>query len=466
MRIPFLLPGDIWHGMFRNRCGCFLVDKKSDVQSFWQNVGRTHPALKNHPVKQIEDYQTRAVPIVLHGDGAPVTLQLGSGSKSCQFLSIRSLVGRQQHRHFLLCALWCGSMVKTQMFNTSQAIFQMIQQDLAHLFEEQGAATKSFFPVLVFTTGDLEYFSDHHQLPRWNATAPCSLCNVTKDNHKQWRRDVALPEDDWMLPRKHLLRCPLFHTILSPQAICPDPMHAKHLGVDLRLLGSVIWLLVNQKSEAASWDDRVADILHQLHMFWQSKREVKGLLNLTTGMFMDPQDKQCRKKFPKLKVKAAEATSCLKAALHVWKLHLDQEQQADVWVKLLLESAVAIDDMIRQSTDEWSLCSEDGEKLLDMGKRYCMLNVALERHFWNTDSRKLFQSGTFKHHWMLHALQLARHISPKRTWCYSGETYMSSCKTLLKSCLKGRGPLAALHSFMDKYVLALSREVVVTWSLK
>lgn len=70
-----------------------------------------------------------------------------------------------------------------------------------------------------------------------------------------------------------------------------------------------------------------------------------------------------------------------------------------------------------------SLSTADSDKLLDLGKRYCMLNIALEKHFWRTESRKLFQSQTFKHHWMLHSLALAKGINPRHTWCYSGELY-------------------------------------------
>ena len=36
---------------------------------FWLEVG-DHPALVNHPIKSVPGYQSRAVPLVLHGDGA------------------------------------------------------------------------------------------------------------------------------------------------------------------------------------------------------------------------------------------------------------------------------------------------------------------------------------------------------------------------------------------------------------
>lgn len=73
MRISFILPSDIWEGLFRNGSVAFFVDKIDDLVSFWRDVGETHAGLQRHPVKEVDNYWKRAVPVVLHGDGAPVT---------------------------------------------------------------------------------------------------------------------------------------------------------------------------------------------------------------------------------------------------------------------------------------------------------------------------------------------------------------------------------------------------------
>ena len=90
-----LLPPDVtWMRLWKTdawkRC---ILEDPSLAPKFWSEVGQ-HPALLHHPARSVQRYQERAMPLILHGDGASVTQQIGSGSKSCLFVSFKSLLGQ------------------------------------------------------------------------------------------------------------------------------------------------------------------------------------------------------------------------------------------------------------------------------------------------------------------------------------------------------------------------------------
>ena len=106
-----------------------------------------------------------------------------------------------------MAAVWTMACSKGR-FNTSKAIFRRIARSFEALMDCQ--TTGGFFPVVIWTTGDLEYFSDFHHVARWNASRPCCLCSVPKEalQHVPPFETLALQADDWSLPRSH--PCPLF----------------------------------------------------------------------------------------------------------------------------------------------------------------------------------------------------------------------------------------------------------------
>ena len=183
-------------------------------------------------------------------------------------------------------------------------------------------------------------------------------------------------------------------------------------------------------------------------------------------MFCDVNDKQCRKKYPKLKVKAAESVACIVAFLHLWQQKMDHTNKAHVWIKLSLQASADMDIILKRHSAEWKLTPEVHSDFMTCTKTYAVCMVALQNHYWNQENRKLFQADTFKGHWMLHSAELAQYINPRWTWCYSGESFMSSCKVLMQACLKGRGMLSSLHKFVERYNIALSMDLAESWQLK
>ena len=176
VNIPFLHPSSLRRSAFQSshvwrQCIC---ENEDMIEQFWSQCGH-HPALAQHKVKGIENYRRRAIPVVLHGDGASVTQVIGSASKSCLFLSWRSL-SSQTPRHFLITTLWTTMKAQGRIGCSVKSILRIVSSFFEDLLAEEGRYSNGFFPVICFSTGDIEYFNQWHLQPRWNSTHPCPLC--------------------------------------------------------------------------------------------------------------------------------------------------------------------------------------------------------------------------------------------------------------------------------------------------
>ena len=177
------------------------------------------------------------------------------------------MVGGGAHKHFLMAAIWTFCMAKTRAMDTSKAVWNILCESFAEMMRRQGSSTGGFFGGVVFTTGDLEYYNSFHQLPHWTANRPCSLCEIQKEHLGNYKNIQPTRADEWRLPRSH--PCPLFRELLSPCSVCPDIMHSKHLGTDLRFLGSVTWLLIFQKANLQlRIPDRIFQLVKELKEAW------------------------------------------------------------------------------------------------------------------------------------------------------------------------------------------------------
>ena len=161
MRFPLLLPQDLWIAIWNSSSFSKHILRDLDVQHlvrFWREVG-DHPALKFHPIKQMENFERRTVPLILHGDGAAVTQQIGAGTKSCLFLSCRSWVGHV-NQHFLMASCWTHITAKGPTMHTSKSIVSILGKSFLEMQHEAGARSGDFVGIPVLTSCDLEYFNE------------------------------------------------------------------------------------------------------------------------------------------------------------------------------------------------------------------------------------------------------------------------------------------------------------------
>ena len=469
VQLPILLPETSFNNLWKNKDAWkeMILPRPEELEMFWSAVCE-HPCVINHPMKNLNSWSKRCIPLALHGDGASVTQQIGSGSKSCLFISYRSLMassGKSKNKHILIAAAWTHHAAKdVNGFNTDAKIWSIIANSFKRILQSEGQSTGGFIAVPCFSTGDLEYFSSWHRCPHWTSAKPCSLCSISSSNLADYRNIPLPPEDPWNLPRNHA--CPLFQEILSPSSISPDWLHTKHLGIDQRLIGSVGWVILQHLFTEGSLEERCGSLLKQLKEVWSNRKMQGCLTNLTVKMLMT--DKNATKKYPKLKAKAYETKQCLVAFLEVWTNAMDAGCQAHEWVKLALSNSLRMDEIIDQCKEDFKLNPSAFAELTQCAKNYTLLNIAL--HKWYSDKGlRLFQVGTMKGHWLHHSVALSRFINPYLLQRYSGKDFMSVMKTLLHACLNGRTALSALRHFRSRYILAFTYEVAFasrTWRLK
>ena len=369
VNLPFLHPSSFWRSAYQSghvwrQCIC---QNEELIEQFWSQCGH-HPALAEHKVKRIHNFRHRAIPVVLHGDGASVTQNIGSARKSCMFLSWRSLC-TPTPQHFLITALWTTMKAQGRIGCSVKSIFRIVSSFFEDLLAEEGRFSNGYFPVLCFSTGDIEYFNQWHLQPRWNATLPCPLCSV----HQKQLADLStvhkMAPDPWRDQRPHQ-QCPLFRNVMSQKAISPDYMHSKHLGIDGRFLGSVCWLIIFQlMDQQMPLDHRLGQLLFQTKDPWRCLMHFFGihffvfflatsqeswkpgyshLNNLTlgllvylipplvwifgfgmvdffrslAGMIINPNERSAKKVFPRLKTKSSETMCAVKALAVVFRTYM------------------------------------------------------------------------------------------------------------------------------------------------
>ena len=108
-------PHEVFADMFSHYPAAFrkrVCPDTSALRNFWREM-EGHPMLHGHPVLQVPDWQSRAVPIGFHGDGVPVTGVGKSWGKSLEILSWCSCVafGRTVEANFYIFSVYKASFI-------------------------------------------------------------------------------------------------------------------------------------------------------------------------------------------------------------------------------------------------------------------------------------------------------------------------------------------------------------------
>jgi hypothetical protein len=123
---------------------------------------------------------------------------------------------------------------------------------------------------------------------------------------------------------------------------------------------------------------------------------------------------------------------------------------------LALTFSECIDEQLREESEEWHPSATSAAELLQAGQQMLQCTALLQKR--HLEEGRLLYQQTFKCHWLLHSLETACWINPRKVWAYSGEDYMQRSRKLLRSCLNGRKPMRALDRYMQQYCLAITAE--------
>ena len=88
------LPHEVFASIYTNYPAAFrkiFASDKEECEHFWTAV-EDHPALVGHPIKDVPNWQSKTVPLSLHGDGTPIAGRGKSWSKQMTFWSMASLL--------------------------------------------------------------------------------------------------------------------------------------------------------------------------------------------------------------------------------------------------------------------------------------------------------------------------------------------------------------------------------------
>ena len=245
-------------------------------QLFWDTCPDNEPRLEHHPVKHMRDYRSRAIPLVLHGDGAQYTTH-GDSLKSLQWSVLGSEgVGTRSWDHvFLITSLVsrCAAHEDVDGVDTWCIIYNYVVQSfnclLFGIFPQKTPSSEpwrdgqicdvlaagcdgdsvcdgEFIGFLYLIAADLDYTANDLGLEHYNAIQCCWACKARQQTGELNFRDVSAAAgwrgtvvgyDDALAASNH----PLWSAIgVTRHTYLGDLLHTAHLGVYVRILGGAL----------------------------------------------------------------------------------------------------------------------------------------------------------------------------------------------------------------------------------
>ena len=274
---PHVVFSSIYHqypGAFKEN----ICPSMEALQNFWAEVENS-PQMLNHPIRDVDNFRTRAIPISLHGDGVPVSGIGKTWGKSLDVYSWNSLLcnsGKTISFTYYIWSIFQKLVCHRYLFRTKHKFWRMMVWSLEicmrgewpthdwngnavtdplHVLMQgrplAGAVATCFVLVVWVLRGDLEWQQNELLMARFNRNDRCcSHCPADhtnafefRDGRSPWRPRIY-NKLTWRATEfcSHLLfQSPLLG--LSILSVAADWMHCKNLGIDTRLYGSVLFML-------------------------------------------------------------------------------------------------------------------------------------------------------------------------------------------------------------------------------
>ena len=455
------------------------------IEQFWSEA-RHSPMFQRHPVRRRANYSNLAVPLSMHGDGTPITgvgkwwgklancyswcSVLGHGSTLDLHFYIYSVMERLETKvapgtvnviwqiirwslHWLALGKWPDRSWNGEVYPPGSADAERAGKDLAN----------GFFGVLWALRGDLDYYSKVLDLTHYAAASCCIWCRANLDLHSplcwsefreafcQWKNN-EWSASNWLAG--HPTHCVIFDLDgVSIDTVFADWMHVKHLGTDMYVFGSVLFMLCFTIL-GGSPDANVEKVFERLQAYWQAhpSTSTTKYQQLSIAMFCKTRTPYAQ--FPKLRGRAAEVKSLGPALLHVWSESMNPASTQHRQIRLLLKTSCRLEDMLDEHRELVCYPEPIAREFEGHTWSYCRLLNALSADFASSGQR-LFDL-TIKAHMLIHCARQSRNLNPRMTWCYSGEDFMHKIRTLAGSCLVGTKPWKYGTKFVKQYLVGLA----------
>lgn len=252
---PVILPHKLFHHLYEKHRNFFMEQiQRAGPQFFWDQCPENDPRLIGHPVKDMPGYQTKACPLILHGDGAQYTTHHDS-IKSLQwsFLGSDNVGNRTWDHVFLITVLvsriCCSE--DTHGVDTWNVIFRLVVASFNSLLigRMPSAPEQEYFGFLYVVTSDMEYASNVLRLEHFNSVDFCWLCSAQQSESPLNFRNLALDapwRETLVDPSQSFIEDGHFFWTaagINRYSYVGDWLHTVHLGILSHLLGSTMDLL-------------------------------------------------------------------------------------------------------------------------------------------------------------------------------------------------------------------------------
>ena len=308
--------------------------------------------------------------------------------------------------------------------------------------------------------GDLDYTANMLGLPHFRSVSgPCTLCRCTSAGALSWTNfslyapwvSQCWTHIEWLL-WENRSRNPVF-TIpgVSGLTVALDWMHAKYLGLDQYMFGSVLFILCHFVM-GGSPAENMASCWAFIQQFYKTNRTAYRYRYLNKlSLFV-----RKNSNFPKLRGKAAEIKDFGPALMALWRQHM-RPVKIHQMIHLMLKLNVQLESILTEHKNEIVLPTEAANCFRDAAFSICQLQSQIAQHFIEQSAEcgsKLFDV-TSKTHFVLHCALLARFINPRVVWCFTGEDFMHKSQVVAQSCVKGHNGAQATSKMCHHFRLGM-----------
>ncbi len=312
---------------------------------------------------------------------------------------------------------------------------------------------------LIALIGDLEFFSNTLLLPRWSQNDRCcSLCRASaigELSYRDFTNNAAWIPTLW----KHWdwkewsqrSQCKLFSMAhLSACNVQLDYMHCKYLGSDMYQYGGALYLLTHVIMENA--DPKI----NLQHLWSRMKEWYKNNPSAHRYAYFNRLSMYVRKSGPpKLRGKAVEVKGFGLLMLHLWEHYCNENLELHRQLLAMLKLNCKMEEILDAFKEYDALPPQAHADLNAACRSMCHLHNLISEHFENEDDFPNCCQITSKSHALLHICSQSNAISPRRTWCFTGESFMNVSKTLAQNCCKGVSPFNVHAKMLEHWRLGM-----------
>ena len=433
-----------------------------------------NPKLMQHPLMKKNNFTKRAIPVLIHGDGAEFEY-----NNSLMTISMTGLLKEGSVADTsLLLASWPKNSTVKGVEDTWRVIWHWLSWDFNQLFDNryhgqdpwkgplpedreelagQAICGHDLFVVLWGVLGDHEFFQNHLGLPNTSNQAPnpaCQWCLCNKLNMKNhwFNFDDAAP---WMKGGPREAADHPINTIVGMTSghYLVDWLHTVDLGIASHALANVLFNIVYDKLNHMSRAKAMELVVDKLLAY--PSHHGSDFRSMELKHITNPQ--RPHKEYPLIHHMKAAHVRHMVPMIHGVFGEFAGPSPYDAFQEEMLKALAKLYDVMHSG----GLVFTPSEYAAFKQAAFCFLGAykALAEEAEKAGLKRY--NIVPKFHYFVHLVQQSELLNPRACWCYGGEDLVGRASTLAHSCTRGTPQHKVALTMMDKYRVA----VHVKWSM-